>query len=169
MPSITGSTLIFLTTLHTTWQRFLLPCGPTLHIGTVFLFSVSKKDRYSKESLLPSDVYFALFYYLFERHILCRLARRIPCSFLGAGTFITEWNDGAVTCEAFLKDEESYRAVADRLVQICYCYGFDGWLINIENALSVSQSLLLVVTMVTPKQKQYTFPFGNPCCASGSC
>ncbi|XP_059203698.1 cytosolic endo-beta-N-acetylglucosaminidase [Centropristis striata] len=52
------------------------------------------------------------------------------------GTFITEWTDGAVMCEAFLKDEESYRAVADKLVQISHCYGFDGWLINIENALS---------------------------------
>lgn len=59
------------------------------------------------------------------------------------GTFITEWTDGATTCEAFLKDEESYRAVADKLVQISYCYGFDGWLINIENALSVSESVLL--------------------------
>ncbi|XP_042247664.1 cytosolic endo-beta-N-acetylglucosaminidase isoform X1 [Thunnus maccoyii] len=53
------------------------------------------------------------------------------------GTFITEWTDGAVACEAFLKDEESYRAVADKLVQISHCYGFDGWLINIENLLSV--------------------------------
>ncbi|XP_053195088.1 cytosolic endo-beta-N-acetylglucosaminidase [Scomber japonicus] len=53
------------------------------------------------------------------------------------GTFITEWTDGGVACEAFLKDEESYRAVADKLVQISHCYGFDGWLINIENSLSV--------------------------------
>ncbi|XP_070778623.1 cytosolic endo-beta-N-acetylglucosaminidase [Enoplosus armatus] len=52
------------------------------------------------------------------------------------GTVITEWTDGAATCEAFLKDEESYRAVADKLVQISHCYGFDGWLINIENTLS---------------------------------
>uniref|UniRef100_A0A8C9Z207 Cytosolic endo-beta-N-acetylglucosaminidase n=1 Tax=Sander lucioperca TaxID=283035 RepID=A0A8C9Z207_SANLU len=52
------------------------------------------------------------------------------------GTFITEWTDGAAVCEAFLKEEESYRAVADKLVQISYCYGFDGWLINIENPLS---------------------------------
>ncbi|XP_074511079.1 cytosolic endo-beta-N-acetylglucosaminidase [Sebastes fasciatus] len=52
------------------------------------------------------------------------------------GTLITEWTDGAAMCEAFLKDEESYRAVADKLVQISHCYGFDGWLINIENALS---------------------------------
>ncbi|XP_049926202.1 cytosolic endo-beta-N-acetylglucosaminidase isoform X3 [Epinephelus moara] len=52
------------------------------------------------------------------------------------GTLITEWTDGAAVCEAFLKDEESYRAVADKLVQISHCYGFDGWLINIENSLS---------------------------------
>ncbi|XP_068192303.1 cytosolic endo-beta-N-acetylglucosaminidase isoform X2 [Antennarius striatus] len=52
------------------------------------------------------------------------------------GTFITEWDDGAATCEAFLRDEESYRGVADKLVQISCCYGFDGWLVNIENPLS---------------------------------
>lgn len=55
---------------------------------------------------------------------------------LSIGTFITEWTDGAKTCEAFLADEESYRAAADKLVQISHCYGFDGWLINIENVLS---------------------------------
>lgn len=55
---------------------------------------------------------------------------------LSIGTFITEWTDGAKTCEAFLADEESYRAAADKLVQISHCYGFDGWLINIENELS---------------------------------
>nr|XP_020463999.1 cytosolic endo-beta-N-acetylglucosaminidase [Monopterus albus]XP_020464000.1 cytosolic endo-beta-N-acetylglucosaminidase [Monopterus albus] len=52
------------------------------------------------------------------------------------GTFITEWTDGARLCEAFLKEEELYRAVADKLVQISHYYGFDGWLINIENVLS---------------------------------
>ncbi|CAJ1076926.1 cytosolic endo-beta-N-acetylglucosaminidase [Xyrichtys novacula] len=52
------------------------------------------------------------------------------------GTFITEWTDGKTMCESFLKDEESYRAVADKLVQISRCYGFDGWLVNIENSLS---------------------------------
>uniref|UniRef100_A0A3P8Y294 Cytosolic endo-beta-N-acetylglucosaminidase n=1 Tax=Esox lucius TaxID=8010 RepID=A0A3P8Y294_ESOLU len=52
------------------------------------------------------------------------------------GTFITEWTDGGKMCEVFLKEEESYRAVADRLFQISHYYGFDGWLINIENTLS---------------------------------
>ncbi|XP_051905611.1 cytosolic endo-beta-N-acetylglucosaminidase [Hippocampus zosterae] len=51
------------------------------------------------------------------------------------GTFITEWDDGAATCEAFLQ-EERYREVADKLVEMSSYYGFDGWLINIENTLS---------------------------------
>ncbi|XP_077411860.1 cytosolic endo-beta-N-acetylglucosaminidase isoform X1 [Vanacampus margaritifer] len=51
------------------------------------------------------------------------------------GTFITEWTNGAATCEAFLQ-EELYCEVANKLVQISYYYGFDGWLINIENTLS---------------------------------
>uniref|UniRef100_A0A2K5XCD4 mannosyl-glycoprotein endo-beta-N-acetylglucosaminidase n=1 Tax=Mandrillus leucophaeus TaxID=9568 RepID=A0A2K5XCD4_MANLE len=55
------------------------------------------------------------------------------------GTFITEWNEGGRLCEAFLAgDERSYQAVADRLVQIAQFFRFDGWLINIENSLSVS-------------------------------
>lgn len=52
------------------------------------------------------------------------------------GTFITEWDDGATICETFLRDEESYRSAADKLVDISRYYGFDGWLVNIENVLS---------------------------------
>ncbi|CAL8270505.1 unnamed protein product [Lota lota] len=52
------------------------------------------------------------------------------------GTFITEWKEGSKMCEEFLKDAESYRLVADKLVQISHYHGFDGWLINIENSLS---------------------------------
>lgn len=56
-----------------------------------------------------------------------------------AGTFITEWKEGGRLCEAFLAgDESSYRAVADQLVLIAQFFRFDGWLINIENSLSVS-------------------------------
>lgn len=56
-----------------------------------------------------------------------------------AGTFITEWKEGGRLCEAFLAgDESSFRAVADQLVLIAQFFRFDGWLINIENSLSVS-------------------------------
>lgn len=61
--------------------------------------------------------------------------------FFFSGTFITEWTDGAAVCETFLSSEESYRAVADKLVQISHYYGFEGWLVNIENPLSVSYML----------------------------
>lgn len=58
MPSITGSTLIFSTTLHTTWSPFLLPCGPMQHIGTVFWFWVSKwteiSNRQKYQRLTPT-------------------------------------------------------------------------------------------------------------------
>lgn len=61
---------------------------------------------------------------------------------LGAspGTFITEWTDGEKLCEAFLAGgEEAYGAVAEQLARIAQHYRFDGWLINIENTLSVSR------------------------------
>lgn len=69
-----------------------------------------------------------------------RRFRGRPCfSPVLTGTFITEWNEGGRLCEAFLAgDERSYQAVADRLVQIAQFFRFDGWLINIENSLSVS-------------------------------
>nr|XP_012308990.1 cytosolic endo-beta-N-acetylglucosaminidase [Aotus nancymaae] len=55
------------------------------------------------------------------------------------GTFITEWNEGARLCEAFLAgDERSYQAVANQLVQIAQFFRFDGWLINVENPLSLA-------------------------------
>ncbi|KAB0393182.1 hypothetical protein E2I00_001448, partial [Balaenoptera physalus] len=55
------------------------------------------------------------------------------------GTFITEWKEGERLCEAFLAgDERSYRAVAHQLVLIAQFFRFDGWLINIENSLSLA-------------------------------
>lgn len=58
---------------------------------------------------------------------------------LSPGTFITEWTDGAKICESFLAgEEEAYRSVAEQLAAIAQFYHFDGWLVNIENALSVS-------------------------------
>ncbi|XP_078081658.1 cytosolic endo-beta-N-acetylglucosaminidase isoform X2 [Mustelus asterias] len=52
------------------------------------------------------------------------------------GTFITEWEAGAAICEAFLENEETFRAMADQLALIAHSFQFDGWLVNIENELS---------------------------------
>ncbi|XP_046533530.1 cytosolic endo-beta-N-acetylglucosaminidase isoform X2 [Equus quagga] len=55
------------------------------------------------------------------------------------GTFITEWIAGGQLCEAFLAgDEHSYQVVADQLVSLARFFRFDGWLINIENSLSLA-------------------------------
>lgn len=67
------------------------------------------------------------------------------------GTFITEWKEGERLCEAFLAgDERSYQAVADQLVLIAQFFRFDGWLINIENSLSVSIASLPVLAQPSP-------------------
>ena len=50
---------------------------------------------------------------------------------------ITEWDDGKARCEAFLESEEAYKQFADKLVQLAKYYGFDGWLVNIENVIEV--------------------------------
>ncbi|XP_043820445.1 cytosolic endo-beta-N-acetylglucosaminidase isoform X2 [Dromiciops gliroides] len=55
------------------------------------------------------------------------------------GTFITEWTEGGRLCEKFLSgDPSSYKKVADQLVRIAQFFRFDGWLINIENTLSMA-------------------------------
>ncbi|KAK2528352.1 Engase [Columba guinea] len=55
------------------------------------------------------------------------------------GTFITEWTDGERLCEAFLAGgEEAFRAVGEQLARIAQHYGFDGWLVNLENTLSAA-------------------------------
>ncbi|KAL0046963.1 hypothetical protein WJX82_003119 [Trebouxia sp. C0006] len=49
------------------------------------------------------------------------------------GTFITEHESGSLLCELLLWTEQSAEAAAMQLAQIASYYGFDGWLLNIEN------------------------------------
>ncbi|CAM9372688.1 unnamed protein product, partial [Discosporangium mesarthrocarpum] len=57
------------------------------------------------------------------------------------GTFITEWDEGYKKCQEFLCSKESIDIAADKLASIAVDYGFDGWLINIENPVEVGQEL----------------------------
>jgi len=63
---------------------------------------------------------------------------------LCVGTLITEWEAGKQMCAEFLKSEVEWRVLADQLVAIAVHYGFDGWLINIENALQVWPTVVWV-------------------------
>ncbi len=59
------------------------------------------------------------------------------------GTFITEWEAGAALCQENLFPTESRaRYVAQQLAAIAACYGFEGWLINIENTLPPIENTL---------------------------
>lgn len=120
-----------------------------LRTSTASLSSVRKATN-RKEALLA---------FVWAAHSRNTSLSHLPL--LAPGTFITEWEDGAAVCEAFLKDEESYRAVADKLVQICCRYGFDGWLINVENSLSVSH-VLTGRPRGRPVQTAAWFPSSGP-------
>ena len=58
--------------------------------------------------------------------------------YIDTGTMITEWDDGKAICEEILKSDANYRAVVHMMVHMTVVYGFDGWLINIENKIEVS-------------------------------
>lgn len=59
------------------------------------------------------------------------------------GTFITEWAAGAAICGRIFSDHITAQCVADQLVELAQVFGFEGWLINIENQLTWAQVAVL--------------------------
>eukprot|EP00094_Tigriopus_californicus_P010058 TCALIF_09699-PA protein Name:"Similar to ENGASE Cytosolic endo-beta-N-acetylglucosaminidase (Homo sapiens)" AED:0.13 eAED:0.13 QI:0/-1/0/1/-1/1/1/0/383 len=55
------------------------------------------------------------------------------------GTIITEWESGTDLCEQFLSSDESVDLLVSKCVAICHCFSFEGWLVNIENDLTLDQ------------------------------
>jgi len=49
------------------------------------------------------------------------------------GTVITEWKEGKKLLEELLSDEKRIDSFVDQLADIASFYGFQGWLLNIEN------------------------------------
>ncbi|KAK7201368.1 glycosyl hydrolase-like protein [Novymonas esmeraldas] len=60
-------------------------------------------------------------------------------------TLITEGDDGEEDLRLLLTDAKRMAAIIDRLVDVCHAYGFDGYLINVENSLPKSLAKRLVV------------------------
>lgn len=54
------------------------------------------------------------------------------------GTFITEWDAGAATCKQLFGTAATAQHTAHQLANIAAWYGFEGWLVNIENDLDPS-------------------------------
>lgn len=55
------------------------------------------------------------------------------------GTIITEWDAGAETCSEMLASEEAAEAAAEKLALVAAHFGFDGWLVNIENKVETEK------------------------------
>ncbi|CAK8690478.1 unnamed protein product [Clavelina lepadiformis] len=55
------------------------------------------------------------------------------------GTFITEGEDGFLRCKYMLSSTVIWKATADKLIEVATYYGFDGWLINIENEINTEK------------------------------
>ncbi|XP_047175325.1 cytosolic endo-beta-N-acetylglucosaminidase 1-like [Vigna umbellata] len=55
------------------------------------------------------------------------------------GTFITEGEKGSAICEKLFSTKESARMYAERLAELAFKLGFDGWLLNMEVELQPKQ------------------------------
>ena len=70
------------------------------------------------------------------RNLFVPLLRKY--NYFSSGTIITEWDDGAALCKQMLVSTDQVHEVTTKLANIAAFYGFDGWLINIENKIEVS-------------------------------
>ncbi|KAK8978375.1 hypothetical protein V6N11_028378 [Hibiscus sabdariffa] len=55
------------------------------------------------------------------------------------GTFSTEGDEGTTVCNKLLSTKESAHKYAERLAELAVALGFDGWLLNMEVNLDISQ------------------------------
>jgi len=69
------------------------------------------------------------------------------------GTIITEWEDGKQILEEILRDESKIDAFVEKCSDIASFYGFQGWLLNIENPVewTLVPYLLQLVKKLTDK------------------
>lgn len=53
-----------------------------------------------------------------------------------AGTLITEWDNGKRVWDDILISDDAVEEFVNNLVAICCHFGFDGYLLNVENAIA---------------------------------
>ena len=70
------------------------------------------------------------------------------------GTIITEFTDGKMICDELLKTKETVNEFVNICCSIAICYGFDGWLLNIENKLDREQvpNMMYLVKKLTEEK-----------------
>ncbi|CAM9718483.1 unnamed protein product, partial [Heterosigma akashiwo] len=79
------------------------------------------------------------------------------------GTFITEWDEGAETCKAIFASEVTAEKTAWQMANIAQDFGFDGWLINIENPVRhiIFTSHIEFVKLFLQKLTQFSHQFNK--------
>ncbi|KAL4424425.1 hypothetical protein ABPG77_005668, partial [Micractinium sp. CCAP 211/92] len=72
------------------------------------------------------------------------------------GTLITEWEAGAAACAELFGSPEAAADAAEALARIAACYGFEGWLINIENEVPPGHipNLLHFLRVLTQRMRE---------------
>ncbi|XP_023212293.1 cytosolic endo-beta-N-acetylglucosaminidase-like [Centruroides sculpturatus] len=68
---------------------------------------------------------------------------------LSLGTVITEWDEGEKLCNELFKSAKTQTLAACKLDAIARFYGFDGWLLNIENKCQNTKDLENFVNILT--------------------
>jgi len=103
------------------------------YISDRFLEPVLNKDSYSflHWNCLDVFVYFSHNFITIPPTGWIAAAKMHGVKILG--TVITEWKDGKKILEEILSDEKRIDVFVDRLTDIASFYGFQGWLLNIEN------------------------------------
>ena len=69
------------------------------------------------------------------------------------GTFLFEGPDSP-KAQAFLASEGTWRRTADRLVELCVFYGFDGWLMNVEASHRSRDAFVSFLTYLRSSMKE---------------
>jgi len=72
------------------------------------------------------------------------------------GTIITEWEEGKRQLETVLQDENKMQAFVNQCVRMAEEYGFQGWLLNIENPVeeSLVPNLLKLVALLRDRTEK---------------
>ncbi|RNA15161.1 cytosolic endo-beta-N-acetylglucosaminidase [Brachionus plicatilis] len=100
-------------------------------------------------NLIDSFIYFSHHFVTIPTESWINAAHENNCRILG--TIITEFDQGETICSLIF---ENVDLIIDKLVQITCHYGFDGWLINIENKVKQVEKLDYFVKNLSEKLKK---------------
>eukprot|EP00049_Salpingoeca_infusionum_P009830 m.167257 g.167257 ORF g.167257 m.167257 type:complete len:220 (-) comp14455_c0_seq6:2124-2783(-) len=113
-------------------------------------------DKYSQGVVGVSETPYSIYHwhlidtFVYFSHHLVTLP---PCGWIDVahrngtkvlGTFITEWHQGAEICRKLLSNPTTWTAVAHQMARMMAYYGFDGWLVNIENKIEPEHTRFLL-------------------------